>query len=236
MGASSGIGYEIAKNFIADGWEVGIAARREAPLKALKEQYPSQVKYELIDVTADEAPIKLHKLIDQLGGLDIYFHCSGYGSQNTEIDVNVELDIVKTNALGFTQLVDTVFNYFKVNNQSGQIAVVSSIAGTKGLGVSPAYSATKRYNYTYIDSLDQLARMQGLKITFTDIRPGFVTTAFIEGKKYPMQMTVEYAGRKIYKAVMKRKRVAIIDWKYSLLVGFWNIIPRWLWVRLPIHS
>lgn len=236
MGASSGIGYEVAKNFIADGWKVGVAARREEPLKALKEKYPEQVDYELIDVVSEDAPNKLLSLIDRIGGLDVYFHCSGYGKQNTGIDVELEIDIVKTNVLGFTQLVDTVFNYFKQKNQLGHIVVVSSIAGTKGLGVSPSYSATKRYNYIYLDSLDQLARMQGLKIDFTDIRPGFVTTAFIEGQKYPMQMDVEYAGKKIFYAVKRKKRVAIIDWKYSLLVGFWRLIPRWLWVRLPIHS
>ena len=79
--------------------------------------------------------------------------------------------------------------------------------------------------------------MQKLDISFTDIRPGFVTTALLDdGQKYPMQMTVEYAAKKIFNAVIKRKRVAIIDWKYAVLVFFWQLIPRWLWVRLPIHT
>jgi short-subunit dehydrogenase len=129
------------------------------------------------------------------------------------------------------------YNYFKDNKKQGQIAVVSSIAGTKGLGVSPSYSATKRYNYIYLDCLEQLSRMQNVNITFTDIRPGFVTTALLDdGQKYPMQMSVEYAAKKIFKAVKRRKRVAVIDWKYSILVLFWKLIPRWLWVRLPIHT
>lgn len=237
IGASSGIGREVAKRFIADGWIVGLAARREAPLLELKELYPEQVQYELIDVVADDAPARLLSLIQKIGGMDIYFHCSGIGHQNTKVDVEVELDTVRTNVLGFTQMIDTAFNYFKQEYRIGQIAVVSSIAGTKGLGVSPSYSATKRYNNIYIDCLDQLARMQGLNISFTDIRPGFVSTALLDdGQKYPAQMTVEYAGDKIYKAVKKRKRVAVIDWKYALLVFFWQMIPRWLWVRLPIHT
>ena len=79
--------------------------------------------------------------------------------------------------------------------------------------------------------------MQNVNITFTDIRPGFVTTALLDdGQKYPMQMSVEYAAKKIFKAVKRRKRVAVIDWKYSILVLFWKLIPRWLWVRLPIHT
>ncbi len=237
MGASSGIGYEVALRFIADGWRVGVAARREEPLAELKEKYPTQVEYETIDITTKEAPSSLLSLIDKLGGVDIYFHCSGIGHQNKDVNIKVELDTIATNVLGFTQMVDTIFDYFKQQKQAGHIVVVSSIAGTKGLGVSPSYSATKRYNNIYIDCLDQLARMQKLNISFTDIRPGFVATPLLDdGQHYPMQMSVEYAAKKIFKAVIKRKRVAVIDWKYALLVFFWQLIPRWLWVRLPIHT
>jgi short-subunit dehydrogenase len=237
VGASSGIGKQVALNFIADGWKVGVAARREEALKELKLQIPAQVEYEVIDITSADATSRLNALIDKLGGMDIYFHCSGVGHQNTKIDIKVEVETVRTNALGFTQMSVAAYNYFKDNKKQGQIAVVSSIAGTKGLGVSPSYSATKRYNYIYLDCLEQLSRMQNVNITFTDIRPGFVTTALLDdGQKYPMQMSVEYAAKKIFKAVKRRKRVAVIDWKYSILVLFWKLIPRWLWVRLPIHT
>ena len=237
VGASSGIGKQVALNFIADGWKVGVAARREEALKELKLQIPAQVEYEVIDITSADATSRLNALIDKLGGMDIYFHCSGVGHQNTKIDIKVEVDTVRTNALGFTQMSVAAYNYFKDNKKQGQIAVVSSIAGTKGLGVSPSYIATKRYSYIYLDCLEQLSRMQNVNITFTDIRPGFVTTALLDdGQKYPMQMSVEYAAKKIFKAVKRRKRVAVIDWKYSILVLFWKLIPRWLWVRLPIHT
>ena len=237
VGASSGIGKQVALNFIADGWKVGVAARREEALKELKLQIPAQVEYEVIDITSADATSRLNALIDKLGGMDIYFHCSGVGHQNTKIDIKVEVDTVCTNALGFTQMSVAAYNYFKDNKKQGQIAVVSSIAGTKGLGGCRSYSETKRYNYIYLDCLEQLSRMQNVNITFTDIRPGFVTTALLDdGQKYPMQMSVEYAAKKIFKAVKRRKRVAVIDWKYSILVSFWKLIPRWLWVRLPIHT
>lgn len=237
MGASSGIGREVALHFITDGWKVGIAARREQALKELKGLYPSQVEYEVIDITTEDAPKKLHNLISRLGGMDVYFHCSGIGHQNTLIDIKTELDTIRTNVLGFTQLVDTAYNYFKQNHLKGQIAIVSSIAGTKGIGVSPSYSATKRYNNIYLDSLEQLSNLQNVDITFTDIRPGFVSTALLDdGQHYPAQMSVKYAGEKIFKAVKKRKRVAIIDWKYAILVFFWRLVPRCVWVKLPIHT
>ncbi|MBQ1197684.1 MAG: SDR family NAD(P)-dependent oxidoreductase, partial [Spirochaetaceae bacterium] len=50
-----------------------------------------------------------------------------------------------TNVVGFTRIVDAAFNYFKAEKKAGQIAVISSIAGTKGLGVAASYSASKRY-------------------------------------------------------------------------------------------
>jgi hypothetical protein len=51
-----------------------------------------------------------------------------------------------------------------------------------------------------------------------------------------MLMTAPYAAKKIIRAVIRKKRVAIIDWKYAILVGFWRLIPRWLWVRIPVKT
>jgi short-subunit dehydrogenase len=79
--------------------------------------------------------------------------------------------------------------------------------------------------------------MQNVDISFTDIRPGFVKTALLnDGNNYPMLMTAPYAAKKIIRAVIRKKRVAIIDWKYAILVGFWRLIPRWLWVRIPVKT
>ena len=55
IGASSGMGMRVATDFARLGWRVGIAARREAPLKEIKALYPDRVEYMTIDVTADDA-------------------------------------------------------------------------------------------------------------------------------------------------------------------------------------
>ena len=109
--------------------------------------------------------------------------------------------------------------------------------GAKGLGVAPAYSATKRFQNTYIDALEQLACMQKLNICFTDIRPGFVSTDLLnDGKRYPLLMQPEKVARQIVRALHHRKRVAVIDWRYAVIVFFWRMIPRWIWKRLPIRT
>lgn len=140
-----------------------------------------------LDVTADDAPRRLDELIARLGGMDVFFLSSGIGAQNPDLRPDVELQTAATNVGGFIRLTTAAFNYFR-SNGGGHIAVISSIAGTQGLGAAPAYSATKRFQNTYIDALDQLARMQKLPIRFTDIRPGFVATDLLKGGRYPMLM------------------------------------------------
>ena len=236
MGATSGLGYEVARLLLSDGWKLGLAGRREENLRKLQSEFPEQVCIKAIDVKDSNSDKALLALIDELGGMDMYFHSSGIGYQNARLDADIELNTLETNGTGFTRLVGTAFRYFKEKGK-GNIAVISSIAGTKGLGIAPAYSATKRFQNTYIDALDQLAGMQKLNIRFTDIRPGFVATNLLnDGKNYPMLMKAPYAARLIVKALRRNKRVAIIDWKYSILVFFWKLIPRCIWKRMKVKN
>jgi short-subunit dehydrogenase len=90
---------------------------------------------------------------------------------------------------------------------------------------------------TYIDALDQLARMRKLNIKFTDIRPGFVRTALLDDNHdYPLQMDVDKVAAEAVRAIEKQKRVCVIDWRYSIITALWSLIPRWIWVRLPIQT
>ena len=86
---------------------------------------------------------------------------------------------------------------------------------------------------TYISALAQLSRMIDLPVDFTDIRPGFVKTDILNpNKHYPMLISLEDAGNHIVKALERRKRVLIFDWRFKLLVCLWKLIPRWLWERI----
>ena len=236
IGATSGIGQEVAKCLLLEGWQIGIAGRRQSALETLQRVAPDQIKIQALDVTQEDAAEKLNMLIDKTGGMDLFLLSSGIGFQNMKLDMEVELNTARTNVEGFTRMVDTAFAYFKKNG-GGHLAVISSIAGTKGLGVAPAYSATKRFQNTYIDALEQLAHLQKLKIHFTDIRPGFVATDLLnDGKHYPMLMNAERVGRHIARALKHKRRVVVIDWRYRILVFFWKMIPRWIWKRLPVKT
>ena len=92
-----------------------------------------------------------------------------------DLEESIEAGTVQTNVAGFVRMVMAVFHFFEKQG-SGHIAVISSIAGTKGLGAAPSYSATKCFQNSYMEALEQQIRMRGLDIRVTDIRPGFVDT------------------------------------------------------------
>ena len=143
---------------------------------------------------------------------------------------------MSTNALGFTRMVDAAYQYF-AEHGGGHIAILSSIAGTKGLGAAPAYSATKAFQNVYLQALEQQARMRKLNIAFTDIRPGFVDTALLnDGKHYPMLMRPQAVARQIVRALRQKKHVKVIDWRYRVLTALWRRLPRWVWRNMSIHT
>ena len=236
VGATSGIGLEVAKVLAEKGWLVGIAGRRQELLQQIQRKQMNIIATEQIDVTREDAPERLLTLIGKTGGMDLYFHSSGIGYQNTELDMELELATVETNALGMTRMVGAAFHYFEQHpERKGQIAVISSIAGTKGLGAAPAYSATKRYVNHYLECLCRLCHIRHIRhISIHDVRPGFVRTALISGSNYPLQLDASKVARQIVRGLEHGRSIITVDWRYRLLVAFWRLIPRWLWVSLRI--
>ena len=234
IGASSGIGQEVAKLLLAQGCHLGIAARREDRLEVLKQMAPDRVVTANIDVTADDAPQRLQVLIKALGGMDLFFYASGIGKQNRTLTPEIELNTMNTNAMGFTRMIGEAYRYFAQQGR-GHIAAITSIAGTKGLGPAPSYSATKAMQNVYLQALEQQANSRGLKIRFTDIRPGFVDTDLLKGdNRYPMMLKPDQVARHIVKAIQHRRHVVVIDWKYAILTSLWRLLPRPLWRHLRI--
>ena len=236
MGATSGIGCEVAKLLASKGYQVAIAGRREARLNELQAAVPGIVASKVIDICSDEAPQLLLQLAHEMGGIDMYFHSSGIGFQNLSLNEEKEMSTVETNALGFTRMIGTAFRYF-TDKGSGHIAAISSIAGTKGLGAAPAYSATKALQNHYLEALAQLAAIRRLNITITDIRPGFVATDLLnDGEHYPMLMSKTRVAEYAVEAVIKKKSVATIDWRYRILVALWRLVPHRIWRKMRIAT
>ena len=234
IGASSGMGLEVAKLFLDRGCRVGVAARREDRLEALKQLAPDRVVTAALDVTADDADRRLRDLIEELDGMDLFFYSSGIGKQNRTLSPDIELNTINTNAMGFARMIGEAYRYFAEQGK-GHIAAITSIAGTKGLGPAPAYSATKALQNVYLQSLEQQAHARGLKIQFTDIRPGFVNTDLLKGDfRYPMMLKPDKVARRIVSAILSKRHVVVIDWKYAILTALWRRLPRVLWRHLKL--
>ncbi len=232
IGASSGIGQEVAKILVDDGWHVGAAARRSVLLEELHTLCPERVITAELDVCNDNASELLRSLVERLGGVDLFFYASGIGRQNHSLEADIELSTVATNGLGFTRMIGEAYRYM-AENGGGHIAAISSIAGTKGLGAAPSYSATKAFQNTYMQALEQLANARCLNICFTDIRPGFVDTALLAGSgHYPLLMNPEKVARSIVRALYRQKHTVVIDWRWSTITFFWRLIPNCVWRRM----
>lgn len=237
MGASSGLGYGLAEHYIACGWNVGLAARRQSPLRELaaKAAPGQRVEIAQIDVCGlHEAAEALQRLCERLGGrLDVYLHCSGIGRMTPEIHFDDELPMIQTNVLGWTACIDWAYRLFEAQGY-GQLAAITSFAANRGLALAPAYASTKAYQAHYLESLRQRAMALGLRrVCITDLRPGFVATPLLaHPERLFWVLTPEQAVRAMHRAIDRRARIATVTLRWRLLAPVLRIAPRWLVARI----
>lgn len=236
VGASSGMGRRLAADFAGLGWRVGIAARREESLREIKSLYPDRIEYLAIDVAAPDAVERFYKLIELIDGMDYLVYAAGCGWRNPDLDTASDEQTIAVNVLGFTRIVNAAYKYYKqtANVSRGHIACITSIGGTRGIGISATYSASKRYQWTYLEAIDQLAHQQHVNVAVTDIRPGFVDTALLNGRRYPLEMSLDYVAPRLERAIFRAPRVRIIDSRWAVVTALWKMIPSCLWRRLEL--
>ncbi|MBS1424883.1 SDR family NAD(P)-dependent oxidoreductase, partial [Parabacteroides sp.] len=104
IGATSGIGYEVAKIYWKRGYQLGLAGRRVDRLEEFRKQDPEHIRIKQLDVTAEDAADRLDELIRDLGGMDIFLLSSGIGNQNKYLDTSIEQATIQTNVTGFTRM------------------------------------------------------------------------------------------------------------------------------------
>lgn len=233
MGATSGLGRALAETFASRGVRIGIAGRSANKLKELEQKYPGCVVSEIIDITRPEAKLGLTRLIEKMGGLDLYIHVAGIGGANPGLNSEEEVKVVNTNASAFARMISCAYNYFRSTGRSGQIAAITSISATRGIGDMAAYSASKAFAVAYMEALSQLSHKQNAGVVFTDIQPGWIRTPLLRKDKiYPMEMTLSHVVPLILKAIAEKRRVAVIDWRWKLLKKAWRRMPERLWLHM----
>ncbi len=232
IGATSGIGFELAKLMLRDNYILGLAGRRIERLDELKEKYSGRVFLKKIDVNRTDAAVRsAGELIREMGGIDLFFISSGTGDINYGLDLGKELGTVETNVAGFTAMANVAAGYFDEKG-SGHIAAISSIAAVRGGSASPAYNASKAYQSSYLQGLRQRGAKRKTDLVVTDIMPGFIRTEMMKGEGLFWVAPAEKAALQIYRALKKKKSHAYITKRWRLMAWLIRLLPDFLYNKI----
>lgn len=229
IGASSGIGKELAIELSKRGYELGLAARRLNLLSELASLCQNKTYIEYMDTAKhDETRAVLQKLIDRMGGADIIIYNAGIGESSGKWEK--ENGMHQINAIGFAAVANFAFHYFKKEKKTGHIVGISSVMAVRGMRHAIGYAATKAFMSSYLEGQRHKATAEKLPISITDIRPGFVKTDMTEGQKGMFWLQpAEKAARQIADAIERKRKVAYITKRWWIVGRLMPLIPDFLW-------
>jgi short-subunit dehydrogenase len=232
IGASSGMGRELAKILSADGYAVGVMARRIDLLNELRNDLGEGVHVKAIDVAeAVPAMASFKDFIEEMGGVDLVVISAGTGELNRNLEWRLESDIIRTNVEGFAALANVAIHHF-MKKGSGHLVGISSIAALRGGRISPAYNASKAFDSNYLEGLRQKVARLKLPVTVTDIKPGFVKTAMSKGEGLFWIAPPEKAARQIFAAIKRKESVAYVTKRWRLIAWFLKIVPDRIYKKM----
>lgn len=232
IGASSGIGRDLAIILGKHGYEVGLMARRVEKLEALQKEIQGNTHIGHIDISSPvEAIEKTKEMIGKMGGLDLMVLNAGIGFLNPELDFEKEWKTIHVNVEGFSALAGLSYNYFSKQGY-GHIVGISSIGALRGNHLAPAYNASKAYMSNYLEGLRKKAFNEKLPITVTDIKPGFVETDMAKGEGKFWVAPSKKAAEQIYTAIKSKKKHAYITRRWRLIGWLLKLMPDWLYFKI----
>jgi short-subunit dehydrogenase len=224
IGATSGIGKELAKLLVADNYKVVITGRREKLLQEIKETNPANYLIKVHDVTDLNSCDALFKeLKDELKTIDLIVYNSGVGDPNYKLEWGKEFPTLQTNVMAASKIYGLAYQFFKEQG-FGHLVGISSIASIRGNRHVPAYFASKAFQANYLESLWMKGKRSKANIFVTDIQPGFVDTAMAIGDTFWMA-SLEKATKQIYSAIIRKKKKAYITKRWGLIAFILKIVP-----------
>lgn len=231
VGASSGIGREVARLYAQEGNKVAVTGRRAALLEELRQEFPGKVITGVFDVRQLENPRQLDLLVEQMGGMDICLISAGLGTVSKDLNWEIENETYETNVSAFTQVSVWAFNYF-VRQGHGQLANISSIASGRGNSHAPAYSASKAYQSIYFEGLRMKAMRLNIPLIITDIQPGFVQTKKTQGNKRFWVASVQKAARQIKSGMDAGRFRFFVTRRWRLVAWLMKWMPNFIFHRV----
>ncbi len=232
-GASTGIGYELAKLFAAEGYPLVLNSRDEKRLQEvaaeLKTKWNAQTMVLAKDLAKLEAPAEIFYALRQTP-VGVLVNNAGFGSQHAfiEDEASLSAEMMHVNMDALVQLT-RLFLPSMLARKEGRILNVASTAAFQPGPLMAIYYATKAFVFSFSVALSQ--ELEGTGVTVTTLCPGLTRTAFQkragigETPGWMGNMSAEAVARDGYRALMKGRPIVIS--------GLMNRITSSLSRRLP---
>jgi uncharacterized protein len=245
-GGSSGIGLELARQAAADGSDLILVSREEAPLKAAAEELGRHVRVDTIcsDLSQPGAAEDVYRQVmasDQF--VSVLINCAGFGDYGPFAASNLsrQEQMIAVNVTALTALT-RLFLPTMLDRDSGHILNVASVTGFLPGPLMSVYFATKHYVLAFSESLIEELRGSGVRVTVLcppPVKTGFVQTARIASGNFmaTTRTTPAEVGRYGYRMMKQGKAIAVYSIRYRFLTSVLvRIVPRvglrWLLHRL----
>lgn len=231
VGASSGIGAELARELERRGASVAISARRAGELEAVSGGVMTQVPVDVTD--ADAVDRAAAAVLEGLGGLDVVVYSAGYWKQfhAATWDREVFTRHIEVNLLGLGNVLAAVVPRF-VGQGSGHVVGIASVAGYRGLAGSEPYGATKAAQLNLLEAMRASLPAKGIRVT--TVAPGFVRTEMTAVNDFPMPFLIEAdeAARRIADGLESGDDTIVFPRRMALLMGAARLVPGRAWTAL----
>jgi len=233
-GASSGIGKALSIKFAQEGWIVAASARREGLLQELTKINQNIHSFPL-DVTNPEQCKKVFEEIKKkFNNIEISIFGTGIHDPNSEKKFNLEKirEIMEVNYFGTMNSINSVYDYYN-DKKGGQISIISSVAGYRGLPAAGAYCASKSALTSFTESLRFEMMRKNVRVSL--VSPGFIKTPMTDQNDFPMPMikSPEFAAEQIYIGLTKKTGFEIHFPKaFTFFLKFLRILPNSIYFKL----
>jgi len=240
-GASSGIGRAVSIALGRRGANLGLLARRAEMLDDLAADVEEAGGHALAlpaDVTDASAVFEAAALLrEKFGKIDVLIANAGVGATTDAKDLRAEdvAQLININLIGAVNCVTAVLPQM-LEKKSGQLVVISSLAGYRGLPKSAAYCASKAGVSAFFESLRLDLRGSGVDVSI--IHPGFIKTPLTAGREanMPFLMGLDDATEKIIEAIEAHKTSYSFPWQLATIVRVAMLFPNWLYDAIAARN
>ena len=227
-GAGKGIGRGLAKRLAQDGWTVCASARTATDLESLAAECPvGHLHPHVLDITDASATRAVLKAIEgEWGPPDLAILNAGTHIPVTAADLDAEpfLRLMETNVMGTVYGMTNLLPIMQ-RRGSGHIAVVSSLAGYRGLPTSAAYGASKAALINMCEALRPELDAMGIKLQV--INPGFVKTPLTDQNDFemPFLVSVDKAIQQIMRGLASDSFEVAFPHRFAFIMKVLRILP-----------